>query len=267
MNEMVLKKKMCMIGDGAVGKTSLIRRFVYNEFDDKYITTMGANVSKRVIDLTDLGEKYADYQAKITLSIWDILGQRSYLRLRPMYYMGADGALVVCDVTQRESMTGLSEWINSLFTITGAIPIIILCNKMDLIDESTFQEEELETVADRFNTQYYYTSAKTGEKVEDAFYELGRLMAVNTILFDAISTSKEVGAAIIDGFCRSHGGHEHAMPYVRHQMEQIDINIEAPTAPELRQLTQSLVELTESMKGTDAAKYERQRFRKLLSRL
>ena len=257
-----------MIGDGAVGKTSLIRRFVHNEFDDKYITTMGANVSKKVLGVNKLQEDATEeVDISITLSIWDILGQRSYLRLRPMYYMGADGALVVCDITQRDSMLGLSEWINSLFNITGAIPIIVLANKADLRDREQFDENELQKIADRFRTKYYYTSAKTGNNVEQSFTDLGRYMAINTIAFEKINTPQQVSEAIIDAFCMSHGGRTHAMPVVQHQLDKIHVDLETPTKSDLEKVIESLVEVTKDIKGKDAAKYERQRFRKLLSRI
>ncbi len=121
--------KVVLIGDGAVGKTSLVRRFVEQKFDDDYITTIGVNVKKKVIP-----------EFRTILSIWDIFGQKSLApQLHSKYYRGAKGALVVFDITRKNTFDNLDDWIRDLYKVTGPIPVHILANKVDLI--SDFQKE------------------------------------------------------------------------------------------------------------------------------
>ncbi len=121
--------KVVLIGDGAVGKTSLVRRFVDQKFDDDYITTIGVNVKKKVIP-----------EFRTILSIWDIFGQKSLApQLHSKYYQGAKGALIVFDITRKNTLDNLDDWINDLYKVTGPIPVYILANKVDLITD--FQKE------------------------------------------------------------------------------------------------------------------------------
>lgn len=161
--------KICLLGDGQVGKTSLIRKFVLDQFSDDYITTVGTKVSKKKMQI-DVPEK--DTHVDLTLTIWDILGQKEFRSLHNTFYAGASGGLIVCDLTRYETFESMLEWIEDLFAITGSIPIVIIGNKCDLQDQHTVLEENLEALADKYNTIHVYTSAKTGENVELAFKNL-----------------------------------------------------------------------------------------------
>ncbi len=204
--------KVVLIGDGAVGKTSLVRRFVDQRFDDNYITTIGVNVKKKVIPRLDLA-----------LSIWDIFGQKSLApKLHSKYYKGAKGALVVFDITRKSTFMDLDDWIKDLFKVTGQIPVYILANKIDLI--SDFQKEMKVSLNKKTQKQFhqymverhyvkslymqetefvpvtsddirkwyrrkkftrssgcFLTSAKTGKNVENAFKSLGKAVLENAI--------------------------------------------------------------------------------------
>jgi len=155
--------KLCLLGDGAVGKTSLVRRFVFDVFDDKYLMSFGTKVSKKSLKV---GE------ANLDLMIWDILGQKSQESLHAAYYRGASGALAVCDFTRPETMRNLREWLDSFRSVVGDMPVIILGNKMDL--EKAFTSVELEAFAKEVGCRSLETSAKTGLNVESAFQELGK---------------------------------------------------------------------------------------------
>lgn len=154
--------KLCLLGDGAVGKTSLVRRYVYDVFDDKYLVSFGTKVSKKSLMIDD---------AEVDLMIWDILGQRDYESLHQAYYRGASGALAVCDYTRPETMRSLRSWVGSFRSIVGNMPVIILANKCDL--EKTFQRPEVEEFGGSVGCKVIETSAKTGENVERAFQEMG----------------------------------------------------------------------------------------------
>lgn len=172
-------KKICLLGDPAVGKTSLIRKYVYDMFDDKYITTIGTKVTKKQVIVKDLGPDKSD--VRITLLIWDILGQREYQRLHPVYYQGAEGALIVCDGTRMETMNSLESWATSFKNVVGDVPIVFLINKSDLINLDEVDITPVEEVSKSHNAPFMPTSAKLGTNVENAFYTLSKLIAKKAI--------------------------------------------------------------------------------------
>jgi small GTP-binding protein len=166
-----MKLKICLLGDGAVGKTCLIRRFVENVFSDNYYLTLGTQTSKKRIII-----KKPDIQKifNITLVIWDIMGQMSFRNLlHPDYLKGAKGTVVVCDLTRRETLEHLKGWVDSLNVEGHVMPTIFIANKCDLTDKLEFGVQEIERVASSYNSRYFTTSAKTGENVEKAFQALG----------------------------------------------------------------------------------------------
>ncbi len=162
--------KVCLLGDGEVGKTSLIRKFVLDQFRDEYIATVGTKVSKKNLELTF--PKY-DTKLNMTLTIWDILGQRDFSNLHTSFYSGGSGALLVCDLTRKDTLESLNQWIENLFETTGEIPIIILGNKCDLKDDHQVTKDEVSALARNYHTVFMYTSAKTGENVQFTFKSLG----------------------------------------------------------------------------------------------
>lgn len=155
--------KLCLLGDGAVGKTSLVRRFVYDVFDDKYLISFGTKVSKKSLAIGD---------DKVDLMIWDILGQKSHEALHAAYYRGAAGALAVCDFTRPDTMHSLRSWIGSFRSVVGNKPVIILGNKSDLDKE--FSLEDLRSFGSLVGCDVLETSAKTGQNVEQAFTDIGK---------------------------------------------------------------------------------------------
>jgi small GTP-binding protein len=159
-------KKIILIGDGGVGKTTLIRKFVYDMFDDKYIATIGTKVSKKKVVFPELN-------LDINLMVWDVQGQRND-PLLTRYFAGAEGAFFVCDVTRFQTFENLPEWIKDFEAVCGKVPMIILGNKSDLVDNAQFGEGELGALAARYNAKAFLTSAKTGANVEMSFNDIGR---------------------------------------------------------------------------------------------
>ncbi|MFQ5802857.1 MAG: Rab family GTPase [Thermoplasmata archaeon] len=168
-----VKVKLCLVGEGGVGKTSLIRRFIYQEFDDRYVTTIGAKVSKKEIVVREGDGRWVD----VSLAVWDIMGQSSLRELlKEAYFTGARGALGVCDVTRRDTLEELHEWVGAIHRVTGDIPIHILANKVDLAERIDFEESDLAEVAASYKAPYGYTSAKSGENVPEAFQKLAEMI-------------------------------------------------------------------------------------------
>lgn len=175
--------KVCLFGDGGVGKTSLIIRYVKNTFDEKYLTTIGTNIYKKVLTLKnpDTG-KSVEY----TLMIWDIMGQKGVRELlQEAYFSGAGAAIGVCDITRKETLEDLDNWRKSIVKASGQIPIIFIGNKADLKDKAQFSKEAMKKVLFRYIEELgdsetrkilsrakepcLLTSAKSGDNVELAF--------------------------------------------------------------------------------------------------
>ena len=171
-----LTKKISLLGDPAVGKTSLIQRFVYDAFDDRYLSTIGAKITKKT--QTFMPDKYPNLSqdTNLTFLIWDIAGQKAFKSVHQAYYRGSEGALIVCDITRRETLDNMLDWISELYKVVGNVPALILINKYDLKDQVSFGEKEINSVASQVRIPYYFTSAKTGHNVEAAFQTLGEFI-------------------------------------------------------------------------------------------
>ncbi len=170
-----MKVKVCLVGEAAVGKTSLIRRFVLENFDDKYIQTLGTKVSKKELSAPNVDPSG---ELKIDMTIWDIMGQKGFRELlKEAYFYGAKGILAVCDATRKKTLEDLDDWIEGVYSVTGKIPIEFLANKVDLKDQVQVTEDDLVQAAKAYDSLFHFTSAKTGENVELAFQSLAERIA------------------------------------------------------------------------------------------
>ena len=168
-----LKSKVCLVGEKAVGKTSLVRRFVMNMFDEQYVTTIGTRVSKKEVHVS---MPDAARSVQVDLMIWDIMGEKGFRELlKDAYFYGANGILAVADVTRRRTLDDLDDWIDSVEQIVGKVPIIIVVNKTDL-SNAQFRERDVAQFAKAYGSEFFLTSAKTGEHVEAAFAKLAALV-------------------------------------------------------------------------------------------
>lgn len=152
-------KKICMIGRFAVGKTSLVDRFVKNHFSEKYQTTVGVAIATKIID---------DHTKFI---IWDIAGFEQENHYKP-YLRGAHGIIYVVDATEPASLSTLEEIIADAPELQ-ALPSVCFINKADLTNDLNWSDASDELVA-RFSQHSYWTSAKTGDNVEEAFLALSK---------------------------------------------------------------------------------------------
>jgi len=162
----MLQKKICMIGSFAVGKISLVRRFVESIYSDQYHTTVGVKVDKKVV---------AASGQDVTLVLWDIYGEDDFQKMRWSYVRGASGYLLVADGTRRATLTKAIELEQKLREEVGAIPFIFLANKTDLAADWEIDNAALEQAAAR-GWKVLRTSAKTGAGVEQAFEALTKAM-------------------------------------------------------------------------------------------
>jgi len=169
-------KKILLLGEPAVGKTSLVRRFVYDIFDDEYISSIGVKITRKNLVLSAGENPSSSGSAEINFLIWDLEGQKGRGELNKSYCAGAEGALVVCDVTRRETLDALTDWITDLCKAGGLIPLLFLVNKSDLKEEAVLTEDDIKEFASKYHASYLFTSAKTGNNVETAFKNMGQLL-------------------------------------------------------------------------------------------
>lgn len=156
--------KICLLGEAGVGKTSLVYRFIENKFRDNYKQTLGVNLLKKDVDIDEYGG--------VSAQIWDLGGQESFRSLRKLYLEGANGGLVIFDLSDRKSFDKLSEWIESFKNARGEQPILLIGNKADLKNQIKIKDKEAEQFANNNNMELNITSAKTGQNVEEAFIKL-----------------------------------------------------------------------------------------------
>jgi len=166
-----LSKKICLLGDFAVGKTSLVRRFVYDRFDDKYISTIGVKVSRKTVAVPR-----DDEIVELTMMLWDLAGSEEFSRVRASYLRGLSGAILVCDLTRSKTLEDLIIYVRDLQDINPTAKIIIAANKADLLKRHQVTRAQVEEVANKLDAVFYVTSAKTGSEVEKLFRHLGRLL-------------------------------------------------------------------------------------------
>jgi small GTP-binding protein len=168
-----LTKKICLLGDPSVGKTSLIRRFVLDEFEDSYITTIGTKVTKKEVLVPVSARQMEVY---LTLMIWDVAGQQEYKMFHRMYLKGVEGVFSVCDLTRKETVNSMKKYVTVVKENVGDVPIVFLFNKADLTDRIEVQVDDVRKIESYKQIPCYKTSAKSGENVNDAFITLSRAM-------------------------------------------------------------------------------------------
>ncbi|MFX1316025.1 MAG: Rab family GTPase [Promethearchaeota archaeon] len=164
MNEPKYIIKIVLLGEANVGKTSLLYRWIENKFRENYKSTLGVNLLKKDMEIEAYGE--------VSAQIWDLGGQESFRSLRRLYLEGANGALLLYDMTNKESYDKLNEWIHSFKEDRKNEPIILIGNKSDLNEKIKITDKEANEFAKRNNMEIIITSAKTGKNVEKAFIEL-----------------------------------------------------------------------------------------------
>jgi len=162
----MFQKKICMLGTLAVGKTSLVRRFIKGIYDETYHTNMGVKVDNKTIEIE--GEQ-------VLLVLWDIYGEDRFQKIQMSYLSGMSGYLLVVDPTRPQTLLDALDLQARVRETKGDIPSILLLNKHDLVEEWDIDLGRVTELEER-GQPVLRTSAKTGENVEEAFSRLARAM-------------------------------------------------------------------------------------------
>jgi small GTP-binding protein len=165
INSETFRFKIVVVGDGAVGKTSLIKKFTNGTFEKDYVKTIGAQFSK--------------YNKKINgdnirLVFWDIAGQEDFNFLQPLFYKESKAAIIVYSLEEntlgKKSFMHIKNWYQVVEKNCGDIPVVLFANKFDLVHESSINKLKIQKLADEYKfLNFFFTSAKTGQGVVNAF--------------------------------------------------------------------------------------------------
>jgi small GTP-binding protein len=166
------KFRVVLLGEAAVGKTSLIRRYTENAFDEDYKQTIGTTFASKDVPVKDENGEVRN----VRLIVWDMGGQTTYRELRRQFMKGSSGAIIAYDVTRPESFMAMNNWFESFRETCPDAAVVICANKVDLADKRMVPVEPGLMLRDWFQADYYETSAKTGVAVNDVFARLAEAL-------------------------------------------------------------------------------------------
>jgi len=261
-----LKAKILLLGDGAVGKTSLIRRFVVDQYSDNYITTIGTKISKKDVILGR-----PPHEIDVVMQIWDVLGQKGYGGVHETAVKGAQGVLLVYDLTREDTRRSMEEyWMPMVWRLAGRVPMVLVGNKSDLLEGRVHAHEYLYYLSQKFAAPSLMTSAKTGDRVDEAFRTLAERVVPTSRTqaprLELVTPPQEpvdrlirVADKIMTDFCYQMGGVETGMPIVKRQFERSGVDVRAPSEETLRAVIDRLAEVERDFKTTSEIETNRQR--------
>ncbi|XP_066139680.1 ras-related protein Rab-21 [Euwallacea fornicatus] len=163
-----LSFKVVLLGEGCVGKTSLVLRYVDDKFNSKHISTVQASFLNKKLNIEG---------RRVTLAIWDTAGQEKFHALGPIYYRSSNGAVLVYDITDQDSFQKVKTWVKELRKMLGRdVCLTIIGNKIDLEKDRVVSIEEAEEYATKVGATHFFTSAKLNQGVEEMFLSLTKQM-------------------------------------------------------------------------------------------
>ncbi|MHA2295331.1 MAG: Rab family GTPase [Candidatus Hodarchaeales archaeon] len=155
------KYKILLLGDGAVGKTSLVYRYVHAQFQQTYKATLGTDIFAKTVELPS---------GPVELQIWDLSGQAHFSAIRSKFYQKANGGLLVFDLTNETTLNNCPKWIKEVTTAVGEeISLYLVGNKLDLTDLRSVSDDKIQQYATSAGLEYSLASAKSGDNVELVF--------------------------------------------------------------------------------------------------
>ncbi len=172
-NSNIISKKICMLGSFGVGKTSLVRRFVYNKFEEKYLSTIGVHISHKTIEISDANQALSE---QLKLILWDIAHIEKFNSVIKNYFRGSNGAIIVYDLSRPQTFKNTESFLKPYLEMNPKSKNIFVGNKIDLIDEPEILKEQLLQNIPHNNSQLVMTSAKTGNNVETLFQKIGTML-------------------------------------------------------------------------------------------
>ncbi|MBD3377374.1 GTP-binding protein [candidate division KSB1 bacterium] len=171
LKPVIVSKKLCMLGSYGVGKSSLVRRFVYNKFDDKYLSTIGVQISQKILAPFEDSKKR---NIQLKLILWDLAHIEKFNNIIKNYFRGTHGAIIVLDLTRPQTIEEIPIYLEPFLEQNPNASLAFVGNKKDLVDPDDPFTSQIEKIAKKYHAPHILTSAKTGEGVEQLFVNLGR---------------------------------------------------------------------------------------------
>lgn len=223
-------RKLVLFGDGKVGKTSLITRYLDGTFSPGYVPGTGLKVFSKVMEYA-----FPNLIVNLRMSIWDTAGQKWYSRIRGPAFERAQGIILVCDLSRPETVMSIDEfWLTEVKKATGQLPIAIVGNKVDLITRKGDILDMLEKVGAKNGIEVFLTSAKSGENVDNLFRLVGERFVMEeaaTIGKEKVHEPKNIREAIdniVEDFISQHGNVEKALMIVQNQFKECGVDLDEP---------------------------------------
>lgn len=164
--------KILLLGEYRVGKSSMVLRYVENRFPGDYMATIGANFLVKTVNLSFEGKSF-----KVGLQIWDIGGHARSSQVGRVFFQGVSGALLVYDMTRKKTLEKLPLWVEQLNRYSPESRMYLVGNKNDLVDERQISTQEGEEAKEQLNMiNFFETSAKTGDHIQETFEDLAQLL-------------------------------------------------------------------------------------------
>jgi len=244
-----ITKKIVLMGEPAVGKTSLIRRFVLDSFDDKYIATIGVKISKKSVPVRITGSSI-----QLDMMIYDVLGQRDFSTIRRKYLGGAKGAMLVADLSRSITIDAIrSFWIPEIEDVLGSVPIVIIGNKVDLVRPDSTVVSILRKISESLSSDFQLCSAKTKAGVDEGFIKLATALArlhegvklEDKPVEKPIDNLRMAADAIMSHFCGAQRNPDTAMAICTDIFEQAGFSMDDPQRETLLDIVNSLAKKEE----------------------
>lgn len=160
--------KTVLLGNGGVGKTTLVTQFVHGSFQNDYKSTIGVQIMKKAVI-------FDQWDVEVRMTIFDLAGQAQFAKVRQTYYGGAKAGLIVFDVTRPETFESVEKWYSDCIEVEPEVNLMMIGNKIDLVDERKVSREQAEEVANSLGIPYLETSALNKEVVDEAFRSIAFL--------------------------------------------------------------------------------------------
>ena len=182
------KYKILVVGDGNTGKTAYLRRLITGQFDNKYYATMGVEIT---------GHTFSSNKGEIHVVFWDTAGIKKNEGLRQGYYIGSKAAIVMADLTNRESFINIKKWLKEVREVCPDIPLVVCGNKADRKDRA-IKPREIGDLVRRWKTQYYEVSAKSNYNFDKPFiYLLRKLLQDDNLTFKEDQQTEDLSSSTL----------------------------------------------------------------------
>jgi small GTP-binding protein len=226
-----VNKKIILLGDGKVGKTSIVSRYLRDTFDEGYIPGTGMVVYPKSLQFS-----FPNLVINLKMSICDMCGQKAYGRIRDTSMTGGQGIIIVGDLARPETISSIDEfWREEVRSTMGILPTVYFGNKLDLVDRGSAPAKLLEATGNKTGTLVILGSAKTGESIKELFDKMGEMLVADLVSAPSRRDDKEpttimdVLDRIVQDFCAQYGDMEKGMTIVQNQFRQIGLDLRKPS--------------------------------------